>query len=67
MATGGELAEAVLAIAGVPNQHNSPNRDFFITIVEENIMPGKILHLIFVIKRFALTVALTQKATWQTL
>ncbi|KAJ8729635.1 hypothetical protein PYW08_001216 [Mythimna loreyi] len=35
----GELARAVLAIAGVPPQHNAPNRDNFIEIIFENIMP----------------------------
>ncbi|XP_072936568.1 uncharacterized protein [Epargyreus clarus] len=41
LATGGELAEAVLALVGVPPQHNAPDRDEYINIVEKNIMPGK--------------------------
>lgn len=41
MTTGGELAEAVLAIAGVPPQHNSPDRDEYIQVLEKNIVPGK--------------------------
>ncbi|XP_037297557.1 zinc metalloproteinase nas-28-like [Manduca sexta] len=41
MSTGGELAEAVLAIAGVPPQHNAPDRDKYIRVVEQNIMPDK--------------------------
>lgn len=41
MSTEGELAEAVLAIAGVPAQHNAPDRDYYILIKEENIIPGK--------------------------
>lgn len=40
MSTEGELAEAVLAIAGVPAQHNAPDRDYYILIKEENIIPG---------------------------
>ncbi|XP_075991970.1 zinc metalloproteinase nas-12-like [Anticarsia gemmatalis] len=38
---GAELADAVLAIAGVPAQHNAPNRDQFIKVNQENIIPEK--------------------------
>lgn len=48
MSTEGELAEAVLAIAGVPAQHNAPDRDYYIKINEKNIMPGKSLIIISV-------------------
>ncbi|XP_075991451.1 zinc metalloproteinase nas-14-like [Anticarsia gemmatalis] len=41
VSNGGEMAEAVLAIAGVTPQHNAPNRDKFIRILEDNILPDK--------------------------
>uniref|UniRef100_A0A2A4JY00 Metalloendopeptidase n=1 Tax=Heliothis virescens TaxID=7102 RepID=A0A2A4JY00_HELVI len=41
LATGNELAEAVLAIAGVPPEHNSPDRDNYIKVNYENIIPEK--------------------------
>ncbi|PZC83267.1 hypothetical protein B5X24_HaOG208031 [Helicoverpa armigera] len=41
LATGNELAEAVLAIAGVPPQHNSPDRDLVVKVNYENIIPEK--------------------------
>ncbi|XP_013133832.1 PREDICTED: zinc metalloproteinase nas-14-like [Papilio polytes] len=41
LVTGGELAEAILALAGVPPQHNSPDRNEYITIDHENILPEK--------------------------
>ncbi|KAJ8726151.1 hypothetical protein PYW07_000849 [Mythimna separata] len=41
LSSDGELAKAVLSIAGVPPQHNAPNRDQYIKINEENIMPDK--------------------------
>ncbi|XP_026738323.1 uncharacterized protein LOC113501392 [Trichoplusia ni] len=41
MSTGGELAEAVLSIAGIPPQHNAPNRDEYIKVIDDNILPEK--------------------------
>ncbi|XP_052757812.1 uncharacterized protein LOC113516701 [Galleria mellonella] len=41
MCPGGEIGDIVLALAGVPPQHNAPNRDEFITVVMENIIPEK--------------------------
>lgn len=44
MSTGGELAEAVLSIAGIPPQHNAPNRDEYIKVIDDNILPGTLNH-----------------------
>lgn len=41
MAIKGELAEAVMSIVGVPAQHNAPDRDKYINVNMENIMPDK--------------------------
>ncbi|XP_013181289.1 PREDICTED: zinc metalloproteinase nas-14-like [Papilio xuthus] len=41
LVTGGELAEAILALAGVPPQHNAPDRNEYITVNHENILPEK--------------------------
>ncbi|XP_045535851.1 nematocyst expressed protein 6 [Papilio machaon] len=41
LVTGGELAEAILALVGVPPQHNAPDRNKYITINHENILPEK--------------------------
>ncbi|CAB3231376.1 unnamed protein product [Arctia plantaginis] len=41
LATRAGLPEIVLALAGVPPQHNAPNRDKYIEVVEENIIPEK--------------------------
>lgn len=49
MNTGRELAEAVLAIAGVPPQHNSPDRDDYVNVFEENIIPGTVFIVIILI------------------
>ncbi|KAI5639661.1 astacin (Peptidase family m12A) domain-containing protein [Phthorimaea operculella] len=38
---GGALAGMVLAMAGIPPQHNSPDRDDYITVVMDNIIPEK--------------------------
>ncbi|XP_063838971.1 zinc metalloproteinase nas-14-like [Ostrinia nubilalis] len=38
---GGELAEVVLAIAGVPPQHNAPDRDNYVKVHTDKILPGK--------------------------
>ncbi|XP_047987896.1 uncharacterized protein LOC125227597 [Leguminivora glycinivorella] len=40
---GGHMAAIVLALLGVPPQHNSPDRDKFITIHEKNILPEKLI------------------------
>lgn len=53
--TGGELAEAVLALVGVPPQHNSPNRDKYIKIMDDNIITGAkttIIIIIIIITQF---------------
>lgn len=34
------LPSIVLSIVGVPPQHNAPNRNEFIKIHEDNILPG---------------------------
>ncbi|XP_063529624.1 uncharacterized protein LOC134740901 [Cydia strobilella] len=39
---GGPMAAIVLALLGVPPQHNSPDRDKFITVATEHILPGKL-------------------------
>ncbi|XP_061706906.1 zinc metalloproteinase nas-8-like [Cydia pomonella] len=39
---GGPMAAIVLALLGVPPQHNSPNRDKFITVATEHILPEKL-------------------------
>ncbi|XP_068620899.1 zinc metalloproteinase nas-14-like [Battus philenor] len=49
LAAGGELAEAILALVGVPPQHNSPDRDKFIKIIDKNILPEK-KHLFIALK-----------------
>ncbi|KAJ2944549.1 hypothetical protein O0L34_g3896 [Tuta absoluta] len=41
LASGGELAATVLALAGVPPQHNAPDRDKYIKISFENVIPEK--------------------------
>ncbi|CAG9784627.1 unnamed protein product [Diatraea saccharalis] len=41
MAEEGELSEAVLAIVGVPPQHNSPDRDSYVTVEMDHILPGE--------------------------
>lgn len=41
METRGEMAEAVMSILGVPAQHNAPDRDKYIQVNMENIMPGR--------------------------
>ncbi|CAH2066128.1 unnamed protein product, partial [Iphiclides podalirius] len=50
LVTGGELAEAVLALVGVPPQHNSPDRDKYIKIMINNVMPEK-RHLFVALRR----------------
>ncbi|KAH9635042.1 hypothetical protein HF086_004396 [Spodoptera exigua] len=37
----GDLAEALLLLAGIPAQHNAPDRDKYIKVIEENIIPEK--------------------------
>ncbi|XP_063618031.1 uncharacterized protein LOC134790942 isoform X2 [Cydia splendana] len=39
---GGPMAGIVLALLGVPPQHNSPDRDKFITVATEHILPEKV-------------------------
>lgn len=41
VASKGELEEAVMSIAGVPAQHNAPNRDEYINVHMENIISNK--------------------------
>ncbi|XP_053605847.1 zinc metalloproteinase nas-6-like isoform X2 [Plodia interpunctella] len=38
----GELYEAVLALLGIPPQHNAPDRDDYITVNYDNILPDKV-------------------------
>ncbi|KAJ2944548.1 hypothetical protein O0L34_g3896 [Tuta absoluta] len=40
-AGGGALPGIVLALVGVPPQHNSPDRDDYISVVMDNILPEK--------------------------
>ncbi|CAG5056509.1 unnamed protein product [Parnassius apollo] len=49
LVTGGELAQAILALVGVPPQHNSPDRDEYITIKDDHIIPEK-KHLFVALK-----------------
>ncbi|XP_059059449.1 bone morphogenetic protein 1-like [Achroia grisella] len=41
LSTSGGMAEVILTLAGVPPQHNAPNRNEHITVVTENIIPEK--------------------------
>lgn len=43
------MASLVLAIAGVPPQHNSPNRDEYIEILWNNIIPGTFIFFFLVL------------------
>ncbi|XP_035446607.2 zinc metalloproteinase nas-6-like [Spodoptera frugiperda] len=38
---GGDLADALLLLVGVPAQHTAPDRDIYIKVVEKNILPEK--------------------------
>ncbi|CAK1603451.1 unnamed protein product [Parnassius mnemosyne] len=49
LAFGGELTQAIMALLGVPPQHNSPDRDKYIKIKDENIIPEK-KHLFVALK-----------------
>ncbi|KAJ0181636.1 hypothetical protein K1T71_002358 [Dendrolimus kikuchii] len=41
LSNGGALAESVLSLVGVPAQHNAPDRDNYIKVNWENVVPDK--------------------------